>query len=155
MHFRYPKIWEIGAVASLAERSLEHLLDDEAGELPEDFARIFMDTFRFEYLPQFLAPAAEAGVPFTEFRGFNRLRFFDRPIQGERLLDLQPWARSSPYTSQTIRRLGEVSRDLPRSMQPLPIQVEALLRGYFNTWAMYGLNMGHVRSHALGRYVLR
>jgi hypothetical protein len=65
----------------------------------------------------------------------------DRPIKGERLLDLQPWARSSPYTSQTLRRLGEVSRDLPRGMQPVPVQVEALLRGYFNTWAMYGLTL--------------
>ena len=117
------------------------MLDDEAGKLPEDFGRILLDTFRVEYMPQAIAPVFEAGVPFTEFKGINRRRFFDRPIQDARLQQLQPWARSSPYTSTTLRKLGEATRKLPRGGQVVPVQVEALLRGYFNTFAMYGLQL--------------
>ena len=140
-HFRYPKIWEIGAISSIAERTLTRVLDDEAGELPEDFARILLNTFRMEYLPQVVAPIIEAGIPFTDIEGLNQRRFFGTPIQTEAMKELQPWARSSPYTSTTLRKLGEATRKLPRGGQIVPVQVEALLRGYFNSWAMYGLQL--------------
>ncbi len=39
--------------------------------------------------------------------------------------------------ARTLRRRGK----LPRGAQVVPVQVEALLRGYFNSWAMYGLQL--------------
>jgi hypothetical protein len=132
-HFRYPKIWEIGALGSLAERSLERFLDDQPAKIGEDAWRILRDVFRFEYLPQAVAPLYELAI--------NRIRFIDRPIETQAMKELQPWARSGPGTSRTLRALGEASRKLPTQFQASPAQVEALLRGYLNTWAMYGLTL--------------
>ena len=39
----------------------------------------------------------------------------------------------------TMRAIGMASRDLPESLQVNPVRAEALLRGYLNTWGMYGL----------------
>jgi hypothetical protein len=39
-HFRYPKIWEIGAMASVAERSVEKIIAADPQALGKDFARI-------------------------------------------------------------------------------------------------------------------
>ncbi len=60
--------------------------------------------------------------------------------------ELQPWARAGPGTSRTLRALGEATRKLPTEFQASPAQVEALLRGYANTWAMYGLTQSGPRS---------
>lgn len=133
LHFRYPKIWEIGALASLAERSLERFLDEQPEKVAEDTWRILRDVFRLEYIPQAFAPLYEVAI--------NRIRFIDRPIETEAMKDLQPWARSSPGGSRTLRALGEAERKLPTGLQLSPAKLEALLRGYLNTWAMYGLTL--------------
>jgi hypothetical protein len=133
IHLRYPKIWEIGAVATLAERSLERFLDGQPAELAGDTWRIMRDLFRFEYLPQAVAPLAEIAI--------NRNRFLDRPIETQAMQKLQPFARSAPGGSRTLRALGEAERHLPPEFQASPAQVEALLRGYLNTWALYGLTL--------------
>ncbi|MGH6663168.1 MAG: LPD38 domain-containing protein, partial [Rhodospirillales bacterium] len=72
-HLRYPKIWEIGAVASIAERTLGRFLDGQPAELARDTGRIMRDVLGFEYLPQAIAPLAEQAM--------NRNRFLDRPIE--------------------------------------------------------------------------
>jgi hypothetical protein len=88
----------------------------------------------FEYLPQAVAPLYELAI--------NRNRFSDRPIEGRGMQDLEPWARSSPYGNDALRRLGEAVRNTP-VLKDLysPAKAEALLRGYFNSWAMYGLTL--------------
>lgn len=132
-HFRYPKIWEIGAVASIAERTIGGFLDNQPKELAKNAGRIVANLFKFEYVPQALAPLYEQAI--------NRNRFTDRPIESEATKDLQPWARFDPYTSETLRALGESQRHLPVELQLSPNRLEALLRGYLNTWAMYGLSL--------------
>lgn len=44
-HFRYPKIWEIGALSSAAERTVERTLEENPEGLGKDFARILGTTF--------------------------------------------------------------------------------------------------------------
>tara|TARA_R110002124_G_scaffold45163_1_gene136981 strand:- start:33092 stop:37312 length:4221 start_codon:yes stop_codon:yes gene_type:complete len=132
-HFRYPKIWEMGAAASIAERQLEGILNDQPLEAQQHTLRVFRDLFKLEYLPQAVAPLAEQAM--------NRIRFLDRPIETESMKNLAPWARSGPYTSRTMQALGEATRDFPRALQISPARAEALLRGYLNTWAMYGLTL--------------
>jgi hypothetical protein len=53
--------------------------------------------------------------------------------------NVQPFLRTKPGTSETMKALGMATADMPESMQVNPARAEALLRGYFNTWAMYGL----------------
>lgn len=132
-HFRYPKIWEIGAVASIAERSLAAFLDGQPEKLGADILRILRDTFRVEIIPQAVAPIIESFG--------NEIRFLERPIETEAMQARAPWARAGTGTSRTLAEAGEAMRGLPRELQASPAQVEALLRGYFNTWSAYGLTL--------------
>jgi hypothetical protein len=130
-HFRYPKIWEIGAVASTAERTVEKLMQGDPQGLGKDFARIVGNTFSLNFMPQIVAPLAEQAT--------NRNPFTKAPLETPGMENVQPFLRAKPNTSETMKALGMASRNLPESMQVNPVRAEALLRGYLNTWGMYGL----------------
>lgn len=131
LHFRYPKIWEVGAVASTAERTMEHMLDGDWKRYAKEVGKIVRNLFNFEYIPAVIAPLYEIAI--------NRNRFTDRPIHTIEMERLEPFARSSPYTSRSIEQLGLASRGW--LVQIDPAITESLLRGYFNTWAVYGLSL--------------
>lgn len=130
-HFRYPKIWEIGALSSAAERSAEKIMDADPAGLGKDFARILRNTFSLNLMPQIIAPLYEQAA--------NRNSFTKAPIETPGMENTQPFMRAKPTTSETMKAVGMASRDLPESMQVNPVRAEALMRGYFNTWALYGL----------------
>ena len=132
-HFRYPKIWEIGAVASMAERTTERLMESDPQGLGKDFGRIVGHTFSLNLMPQILAPIYEQGA--------NKNSFTKAPIETPGMENVQPFMRAKPNTSETMRALGMATRDLPEGLQVNPVRTEALLRGYLNTWASYGLLM--------------
>lgn len=130
-HFRYPKIWEIGAVASLAERTVEKLVENNPQGMGKDFARIIANTFNLNFKPQIVAPLYEQAT--------NRNSFTGSPIETPSMENVQPFLRAKPNTSETMKALGMATRDLPEALQVNPVRSEALLRGYLNTWASYGL----------------
>lgn len=130
-HFMYPKIWEIGALASIAERTVEKTIESDPKGLGKDVARILSSTFSLNLMPQAIAPLAEQAA--------NRNSFTSAPIETPGMENLQPFLRAKPGTSETMKAAGMATKDLPESMQVNPARAEALLRGYFNTWAMYGL----------------
>ena len=130
-HFRWPKIWEIGAVASIAERTAEKTIASDPQGLGKDFARIVANTFNLNMMPQAIAPLAEQYA--------NRNSFTKAPIETPGMENMQPFLRAKPTTSETMKAAGMATKDLPESMQVNPVRAEALLRGYLNTWAMYGL----------------
>jgi len=130
-HFRWPKIWEIGSVASIAERTVEKTIASDPQGLGKDFARIVKNTFNLNMMPQAIAPLADQYA--------NRNNFTKAPIETPGMENMQPFLRAKPTTSETMKAAGMATKDLPESMQVNPVRAEALLRGYFNTWAMYGL----------------
>lgn len=130
-HFRYPKIWEIGAVASMAERSTEKLMAEDPEGLGKDFARILGNTFHVNLMPQVIAPLYEQAA--------NRNNFTKAPIETPGMEGVQPFLRSKPGTSETFKALGMATQDNPEWAQVNPARAEALVRGYFNTWGLYGL----------------
>ncbi|MEL0587104.1 MAG: LPD38 domain-containing protein [Candidatus Thiodiazotropha sp. (ex. Lucinoma kazani)] len=132
-HFRYPKLWEIGAVSSMAERSLENLLESTPKKLGRDYLRIVLDQFKLDYVPQAFEPLYEQYL--------NRNRFTGAPIETQTMEQLAPFARSKHYTAKILQETGLKSRNLPRVLQVPPARTETLLRGYLNTWAMYGLSL--------------
>jgi len=73
LHFRYPKIWEVGAIATLAERTVERILEGAPKEYAKDFGRVLRQAFNLNFMPQILAPAYEQAV--------NRITFTGRPIE--------------------------------------------------------------------------
>lgn len=129
-HFRYPKIWEVGALASVAERSVAALNDQEP-EYGKAVGRILGNLFNLNMMPQVVAPLYEQAM--------NRNGFTKAPIETPGMENMQPFLRAKPTTSETLKAVGMASRDLPEGLQVNPVRAEALLRGYFNTWAMYGL----------------
>lgn len=133
LHFRLPKIWEIGAVSSISERWLDGILNGQPKEAALKTLQVLGNLLHYEYLPQLFAPLYEVGA--------NRDRFRDRPIETQAMRDMEPWARSSANTSRSFRALGEVTRNLPESMQIPPAKAEHLFRGYLNTIGMYGLSL--------------
>ncbi len=129
-HFRYPKIWEVGALASVAERTVAELNGQEP-EFGKATGRILTNLFNLNMMPQVVAPLYEQAT--------NRNGFTNAPIETPGMENMQPFLRAKPTTSETLKAAGMASRDLPEGMQINPVRAEALLRGYFNTWAMYGL----------------
>lgn len=130
-HFRWPKIWEIGALSSAAERSTEKIIAADPQGLGKDFARILGATFNLNLMPQILAPLYEQAA--------NKNSFTKAPIETPGMENVQPFLRSKPGTSETMKAAGMATRDNPEWAQVNPARAEALLRGYLNTWAMYGL----------------
>ena len=130
-HFRYPKIWEIGALSSAAERTAEKIIEGDPQGLGKDFARILGATFSLNFMPQIMAPIYEQGA--------NRNSFTKAPIETPGMENVQPFMRAKPTTSETLKAAGMATRNLPEVLQVNPVRTEALLRGYFNTWALYGL----------------
>ncbi len=132
-HFRLPKPWEIGAIASIAERALEAIVDGQDRDTATAILNIVTNLWRFEYAPAIVEPLYEWAR--------NEDRFTGRPIVGRGLESLEPFAQSRVYTSETVKALGEATRKLPPWAQISPARFEHLLRGYLNTWAMYGLTL--------------
>ena len=133
LHLKFPKIWEVGAVASIAERELEGILTGRPGEAQANVARVLWQLFSINPIPQVLRPIAEAAMNTDLFTG--------SPIVPKGLEDVQPYARATPTTSTAMRKLGMLESGLPASLQVSPAQAEHLLRGYLNSWADYGLRL--------------
>lgn len=131
VHLRMPKIWEIGALATLAERSVERTLEEAPAEYAKDFGRVLTQQFGVDLMPQILAPLYEQAT--------NRNMFTGRRIEPLGMENLQPFLRARPTTSETMKALGMATRELPEWGQVNPVRAEAMLRGYLNTWAFYGL----------------
>ncbi len=132
-HFRYPKIWEVGALASMAERMLDEVINEGDQNTAAHIGRIFGDLMGFEYVPAVVQPIYDQLL--------NKDRFTDVPIVGMALEGLEPYAQSRAYTSPTMRALGEATRDLPPELQISPVRAEHLIRGYLHSWGMYGLSL--------------
>jgi hypothetical protein len=133
LHFRLPKLWEIGAFSSIAERGLQAIMDHAPGQGVLNILNVIRQQFSLQAIPQALLPLYELAT--------NRDQFTGRPIITQAEKDLMPFAQSGSDTSETMRALGYAERNLPTALQIPPAQAEHLLRGYFNTWATYGLSL--------------
>ena len=137
-HLRFPKIWEVGAIASAAERSMETFLDTverdyfDGATYVGHMVKIFSDLFRFEYLP------AAIDTP-VEVYGLNRNRFTGRQIEDMEMQGRMPAFRYNQYTSRVGVHVGEMTRNLPEALQISPARFDAMVYGYFNTFGMYGI----------------
>lgn len=136
--WKYPKIWEIGAIASIAERSVGAIMDKrensyEDWELAHSTFRILKNMFNLDWVPQMLRGPYEVAI--------NENRFTESPIQTQGMKTLPQWLRSRESTPKVLTKLGEASykAGLPESLQINPVVGEHLIRSYFNTWGLYGL----------------
>lgn len=129
--FFIPKPFEVGAIATMAERGLEQFVDPAVGgrKFAERVGHMLTDTFAFDPIPQALKPAYELGL--------NEDTFTGRPIEGMGMQRLSPSLRTTPNTSrfseylslgmeESMGLLGPNAADMALS----PLQIDHLVRGY-------------------------
>ena len=124
--FRIPKAFEIGAIATLAERVLEQMVDNEAsGKLfRERLWHTIHETFAIDPIPLPLRPMLEIYS--------NRNPFTDRPIESVAMKNRSPEERKNAYTSETATLLSRLNAEVvPWDRgQFSPVQIEHAVKGY-------------------------
>lgn len=128
-HFKLPKPFEVGAIATIAERSLEQLVDSSKDSklFAERMSHILTDTFAFNPIPQ-------AAKPLFDLYS-NKDSFTGRDIESMAQRRLSPELRVQSNTTDGAKyasaalgaTLGKISKDLVAS----PVQVDFLIQGYF------------------------
>lgn len=127
--FRIPKPFEVGAIATLMERFVEQIVDDEAhGALfAERLGYMITQTFVMNPIPQALMPALEVIA--------NRDFFTGRDIETMGMERLSPENRKRAWTSETAIAASQFMAKVSWDKVVLsPPQIEELVRGYFG-WA--------------------
>ncbi|WP_404377805.1 LPD38 domain-containing protein [Vreelandella aquamarina] len=142
-HMVIPKPFEVGALATLAERFTEQFVNDEAtGKLfAQRMGHMMTDTFSFSPVPQMLQPALDIYA--------NKDSFTGRPIESMGMDRLSPEMRKRYSTSKlgtglsqllnsTIGAIGDPDSN-PAALSP--VQVDHLIEGYLGalgTWMLGG-----------------
>lgn len=124
-----PKPFEVGAIASMAERATEQFVDPTVGgdKFAKRLGHVLTDTFAFNPIPQAIKPLYELGA--------NENTFTGRPIEDQSMQRLSPSMRSRPETSRladAASRGIETSLDLVGGKQLAlsPVQIDHLIQGY-------------------------
>lgn len=124
-----PKPFEIGAIASMAERLAEQFVDPTVGgdKFAKRLGHVFLDTFAFNPTPQAIKPLTELYTNVNAFTG--------RPIEDQAMKRLSPSMRSRPETSRladAASRGIETSLDLVggKQLSLSPVQIDHLIQGY-------------------------
>jgi len=148
--FFIPKPFEVGAIATMAERITEQFADDQAtGALfRERMAHMMTDTFSFSLVPQMMQPALDVYANYDAFT--------QRPIEGMGMERLSPELRKRSSTSKagewisgalnsTVGALGNPETN-PLALSP--VQVDHLIGGYLGQVGSWVASSGDVAWRA-------
>lgn len=122
-----PKPFEVGAIATMAERITEQFMDDKAtGKLFRDrMSDMFMQTFAFNPVPQLFQPMLDIYS--------NKDAFTKRDIESMSMERLSKGLRARDTTTAAAHAVSSATRalgdDSPVALSP--IQADHLIRGYF------------------------
>lgn len=118
--FRVPKPFEVGAVASIAERGLEYMLDDEM--TGERFGKVMsamaMNNLSMNPVPQMIKPIVDLYA--------NKDSFTGRPIETMGMQRLEKTERYNGNTSMVARGLSNATAGALS-----PVEYDHLVRSYF------------------------
>ena len=129
--FVIPKPFEVGAVGTIAERSLELMISDEmtGKRFGQRMRDLLMHNLSMNPTPQLIKPMIDLYA--------NKDGFSGRDIETQGMEKLRPEDRYTNRTSEVARFLGQIG--LPNPAQLLmgrveglsPVQIDHLIRGYF------------------------
>jgi len=123
--YKYPRPFESGAIAALAERVVEQMVNDEAhGELfAERLSHILAENLSMNPTPQALKPALELAM--------NKNWFTGRAIESMGMRNLSNKNKKSAWTSETAIAFSQGMDKITWGQVVLsPVQIEHLVRGY-------------------------
>lgn len=130
--YRIPKPFEIGAIGTIAERSVELVISDEmTGKRFADRMRdLVMHNLSMNPTPQLVKPMIDLYA--------NKDSFSGRDIETQGMERMRPQDRYTERTSEVGRFLGSLG--LPNPAQLMmgrveslsPVQIDHLIRGYFS-----------------------
>jgi hypothetical protein len=118
--FRIPKPFEVGAIATLAERGLEYFIDPEmtAPRLRQNVYSLISNSLSMNPVPQAVKPLIDLYS--------NKDSFTGRPIETMGMERVLPEYRYTQNTSMTARGLSAAAGGAMS-----PVQVDHVLRAYF------------------------
>jgi hypothetical protein len=126
--FRIPKPFEIGAIATLAERGLELMASDElTGKQFAGASTILSQQLSLNPTPQVLMPLIDVYANYDSFT--------DRPIETMGMERLSKSQRIGPGTSATAQLLGA-------NGYVSPVQIDHLVNGYFGWLGSHVVHLG-------------
>jgi site-specific DNA-cytosine methylase len=121
--YRIPKPFELGAIGTLVERSLElarsDMNKDDRKRFTGSLSNMVKNTFNMDLTPQLIKPLHDLYA--------NKDSFTQRPIETEGMQDRSKEFRIGQRTSATAQALGSVTAALGIS----PVQTDHLVKGYF------------------------
>lgn len=119
--FRIPKPFELGAIGTIAERSVEMLISDEMNgkRFAERLRQMLSDTFAMNPVPQFFKPMLDLYA--------NKDSFTGREIETQGMERHSKSERYGPNTTGLALLLGKAGGYTNLS----PVQIDSLLKGYF------------------------
>lgn len=128
-HWKIPKPFEIGAIATLAERGIEFAFNpDMTGKRYAKTVRdLLMDNLAMNPVPQAVKPIIDLYANYDSFTG--------RPIENLAMQRLRPEYRMTANSSMTSRGISTAGNALastvPGGKFLSPVQVDHLIDGYF------------------------
>lgn len=119
--FRIPKPFEIGAIGTLVERSLELMISDEmtGKRFADRLLYMLGQTFSMNPMPQLFKPMVDIYANTDSFTG--------RQIESDRLERLSKPERQQPGTSGFAKIVGAAGNVTHLS----PVQIDHMIRAYF------------------------
>lgn len=126
--FRIPKPFEIGAIATLAERGAELAFDNEmtGKRFGNQVMTLLGDNLSMNPVPQLVKPLLDVYA--------NKDSFSGRPIETLGMERLQPEYRFTNSTSMAARAMSTAANTVTSTVgvnAPSPVQIDSMLKGYF------------------------
>jgi len=125
---RIPKPFELGAFGTLAERTLEQIVDKdvEGKQFGDSLSRMLTNTFSLNPVPQFVKPMVDLYA--------NKDSFTSAPIETAGMEKLSKQMRTTDQTSPIAIALGGVSHAVAnvtgQGTELSPVQIDYAIRSY-------------------------
>lgn len=140
--YRIPKPFEVGAIGTLAERTLEQIVDEGAtGKLfAERLLQMLSDTFALNPTPQLVKPLIDVYANVDSFTG--------RAIESPGMERLSKPERFSVNTSLVARYVGRITgADVFGEAGLSPAQIDFLVRGYLGWMGAHAVMAADLAIH--------
>ena len=142
-HFRLPKPFDVGILfGAIPERISQKMKTGKDKLFWQRISWLLRESMMLNPVPQLVFPVVEQAANRDFFRG--------KPIVGMSSGRLAPDRQFTPWTSDTMRLLGELTADTPFPASPM--RAEALVRGYFGVLGSYALMVSDVAARRWASY---